>query len=64
MSRIKIINVSYKTLIVFTPTDNGVIISGSNIETAPVDIGKNISITVTIDKNNITICKELTINIT
>jgi len=60
----KIINVSYKTLIVFTPTDNGVIISGSNIETAPVDIGKNISITVTIDKNNITICKELTINIT
>ena len=61
----KIINVSHETFITFVPTKDGVHlynVSG-NIEIAPTDIGRNISITTTIDNKNITIRKELSINI-
>ncbi|ADC69645.1 Protein of unknown function DUF361 [Methanocaldococcus sp. FS406-22] len=60
----KIINVNFETFVIFAPTDNGVVISGDTVNNAPVDIGKNISITATIGKNNVTIRKELIINIT
>jgi len=59
----KVINVSYDTFILITPTKNGVKIYSDKINISPTNVGNNITITTIIDGKNITIWKKSAINI-
>ncbi len=59
----KIIPVSSKTFVIFTPTDSGVTISGDNVVEVTENVGKNITIRTVIDKEPVIVSKKLRVNI-